>query len=55
MEPTLVKSVSGEDSDIILAVTKEQLDNLKTGMMLRFNCQITVVATDISSDIYFIT
>lgn len=52
---TLVKSVSGEDPDIILAGTKRQLDNLKTGMMVRFNCQITVAATDISSDIYFIS
>lgn len=52
---TLVKSVSGDNANTILTGVMEQLDSIETETAVRFNCQITVAATDTASDTIFIS
>jgi len=51
---TLVKSVSGDSAETVFEGVKNQLEAINTGTMVRFNCQLTVSATDFVSDTLFI-
>lgn len=50
---TLVKSVSGEKAAKIFEGVKNDLESTEINMEGNFNCQLTVAATDVSSDILF--
>lgn len=52
---TLVKPVSGDNANTVFDGVKSQLKKIETGTTVRFNCQLTVAATDVVSDAIFIS
>ncbi len=51
---TLFKSVSGENAQVLFEVVKAEIEATEINMMGNFNCQLTVAATDVVSDVIFI-
>lgn len=50
---TLVKSVSGPNVNTVFEGVKNDLETTEINMMGRFNCQLTVAAIDVRSDVLF--
>lgn len=51
---TLVKSSKGEKPTKIFEAIKKELNAIDTGTMVRFNCQLTVVANKVATETLFI-
>lgn len=51
---TLYKSLSGENAQIVFEGVKAEIESMEINMMGNFNCQLTVAATDVVSDVIFI-
>ena len=50
---TLVKSVSGDNAETVFEGVKNDLESTEINMLGSFNCQLTVAATDVISEVLF--
>lgn len=51
---TMIKPVSGDDAKSVLDGVKNEIEKIETKTMVRFNCQLTVSASDVETDTIFI-
>lgn len=51
---TLIKSITADDVSTVVDAVGAQLKNIKADLGVRFECQLTVAASDVRSETIFI-